>query len=373
MTIPKTMVISKTQNHSWSINGIPKGCMLCVRGRKTVLFVTGLCSKHCFYCPISNEKWQKDVIYANEWKIEDFKDVIKEINLCSSKGVGITGGDPLMRLQRTCDFIKRLKRKFGKGFHIHLYTPLELVDAGKLKRLHDAGLDEIRFNPDLDKPELWKKVSLALDFDWDAGIEIPVIPGYLQQTKELIDLICGKVKFINLNELEISDTNCNELLKKGFVPKDELSYGVKGSQEMAMELLNYLDGKKLKVHYCTAKLKDNVQLRKRIKLRAKNYATKFDKITSEGTLKRIVVYADELKPGAGYGKKLKRLGASERKRIIGKLRKINKEVKGILDKDGLRVIIGREMITKAKKLSIVAKVEEYPTQDRMLIDVEFLN
>jgi len=40
---------------------------------------------------------------------------------------------------------------------------------------------------------------------------------------------------------------------------------------------------KLNVHYCTAKLKDAVQLTNRIKLRAENIAKPYDLITETGT------------------------------------------------------------------------------------------
>src|SRR3990172_2095039 len=35
---------------------LPVGCRQCTDGAKMVLFVTGLCSFHCFYCPVSDEK-----------------------------------------------------------------------------------------------------------------------------------------------------------------------------------------------------------------------------------------------------------------------------------------------------------------------------
>lgn len=369
---------------------MPKGCKLCVQGRKTVLFITGLCSKHCFYCPISDQKWQKDVVYANEWKIDKFDELVKEIELCSSCGVGITGGDPLIKVNRTCSYIRRLKRKFGDDFHIHLYTPLNLVDESKLRKLYKAGLDEIRFNPDLDKRgiRLWNRIMLAAKYKWDVGVEIPVIPGSMAITKKLIGYIHDKADFLNLNELEISDTNCNELLKRGFAPKDDVSYGVNGSEDMAFKLLSYIEekcsdkkyiskGYNLRVHYCTATLKDKVQLRNRIKLRAKNYATKFDIVTVDGTLKRTVVYLDELKPGFDYDKKFNSMSQSMRRRFVDRLIKLNDKINGILDLNRLRIIIDRKMISKAKGESdnsniSIAMIEEYPTHDSMLLNVEFI-
>ena len=66
-------MIEKTLWHSWKNGNIAKGCKLCVCGEKTVLFITGLCSKNtrCYYCPIADNRSGKDVIYANETLIEN--------------------------------------------------------------------------------------------------------------------------------------------------------------------------------------------------------------------------------------------------------------------------------------------------------------
>jgi len=276
----------KTKFYSWRKGKLAEGCKHCVLGRKSVLFITGLCNKKCWYCPISDKKKNKDVIYINERPVKNFKDIIDEIKLCESKGVGITGGDPLIVLDKVVEYIKLLKRKFGKKFHIHLYTPLNLVTKAKLSKLFKAGLDEIRFHPDLDGDVL-DKIKLARDFDWSVGVEIPVIPGYGEKIKDLIDKI--DVDFLNLNELEISDTNANKIVEKGFRAKDDISYGVKGSQELALKLLKYCEKKKFRVHYCTVKLKDAVQLINRIKLRAKNVKKKYDILTKNGSLIRGVI------------------------------------------------------------------------------------
>ena len=131
--------MEKTRFYSWKKGNLAKGCRYCVEGKKLVLFVTGICSKNCWYCPLSDVKKNKDIVFANEWKTDNVKNIIKEAELCSSVGAGITGGDPFLRLERTVGYIKALKARFGKKFHIHLYAPLNNITSGNLKKLYDAG------------------------------------------------------------------------------------------------------------------------------------------------------------------------------------------------------------------------------------------
>ena len=69
----------KTKYHSYKTGKLAKGCQLCVKGRKSVLFSTGLCPRNCFFCPISDKKKNNDVIFINELKINelDIKSLIK--------------------------------------------------------------------------------------------------------------------------------------------------------------------------------------------------------------------------------------------------------------------------------------------------------
>ena len=127
------MKLSKTPYFSYKIGELPTGCKFCVKGEKLVLFITGICNRNCFYCPLSEQKKNKDVVYANEWetKPNQFDVIIKEAKLTNAKGAGITGGDPLLVCERTCSTIKKLKKAFGKKFHIHLYTSLNNVTLDK--------------------------------------------------------------------------------------------------------------------------------------------------------------------------------------------------------------------------------------------------
>ncbi|MBI4144823.1 radical SAM protein [Candidatus Woesearchaeota archaeon] len=380
------MQVLKTGFHSWCAGQLAEGCKRCVQGRKLVLFITGLCGQRCFYCPVGEKKFGHDTVYANEWKLghaDDPKELLEEARLTEATGAGITGGDPLVKVERCCEYIRLLKREFGKDFHIHLYTPLRLVTEERLKALHDAGLDEIRFHPDLDDRTLWPRLDLAKRFDWTVGVEIPAVPGYARQIKEVIDFIAGKVSFINLNELELSDTAADhyKLDEMGFEPKDSASYGVKGSDVLGRRMLAYAQKKGLPAHFCTAKLKDLVQVKNRLKLRAESTALPFDVKTDEGTLLRGCVYLRGLEPGARTKERVAMVPEAERIRFLSELKARLAdagvpEEKIIIDVAHARLIIPRSVAQRERKLlrshGVPALVEEYPTADALQVDVEFV-
>ena len=268
---------------------------MCVKGEKLVLYITGICPRSCWYCPLSNRRKDKDVIFVNEWQTDQKEDLIKEVKLSSAKGAGITGGDPLSRLKRTIEYIKLLKKEFGKKFHIHLYTSFNFATKDNLEQLYNAGLDEIRFHADLDNSKLWKNIENAIKFNWTIGLEIPVIPKKKKEILKICDYFNKKIEFLNLNEFEISDLNSDEMTKHGYEMKTDISHGIEGSEQTANQILEYVQKNNLNfnVHYCSSKLKDKVQMQNRFKLRAKNIKTKYDIITDEGMLLRGVIYTKE--------------------------------------------------------------------------------
>lgn len=275
-------ILTKMENDSSGsfFNYLPEGCRLCYMGAKMVLFVTGVCRKSCFYCPVSNERRGKDLIFANERPVKRDEDIIEEAVSMDALGTGITGGEPLLRLERVVHYIKLLKNQFGEPHHIHLYTALA---PGKdvLESLRKAGLDEVRFHPPL---HLWADISdtpyrksllTARELGLSTGIEIPSIPSKLSGILSLLEEAGG---FLNLNELEFSETNAEELKKRGFVAVDDVSSAALGSKEAAESLTIS------KFHFCSSRFKDAVQLRERFKRIAKKLSRDFDEITEDGTL-----------------------------------------------------------------------------------------
>lgn len=271
------------------IGELPEGCRLCLKGAKAVIFVTGLCpvTPPCYYCPVSVEKHGKDepYIYVNERKTYNIDEITAECEKMDAEGASISGGDPLTRLDRSLQIIRDLKAIFGYQFHIHLYTTGLPANKKSLEALHDVGLDEIRFHT-VDK--LTKEaIQMALEYpSWAVGVEIPAIPGELETIKETMRFLDEiNIKFMNLNELELSESNYRQLLARGFVEDKDRPFIVIGSEKTALKALEWgATHTHLAIHYCSASTKDGVQLKNRLIRTAKKTARPYHEITEEGLL-----------------------------------------------------------------------------------------
>ena len=262
-----------------------------------VLFVTGLCGYHCFYCPVSDEKMYRDVVYADEKRVERDEDVLEEARAIRAKGAGITGGDPMEAMDRLCHYLRLLKREFGPEFHTHLY-PMT-TDPEKIRRAAEAGLDEIRFHV---PPGLWAHaagtafvpaVRLSRSLGMAVGLEVPLIP---DRKDDLAALIAWageeRLDFVNLDEMEYSDANFARMHVQGYRMKHDVSYGVDGADVVATELLAREWA--IPVHYCSSAYKDAWQLRERLKRRAETVAGPQHVVTEDGTLMKGVVETQEV-------------------------------------------------------------------------------
>jgi hypothetical protein len=76
---------------------------------------------------------------------------------------------------------------------------------------------------------------------------------------------------MNLNELEASETNFEQLRKMGLRLTNTDSASIAGSAEAALEILEWGSEHlaSLNMHYCSARFKDSVQLRNRLERRLK--------------------------------------------------------------------------------------------------------
>ncbi len=263
---------------------ISKGCEQCAKGGKMVLFVYGYCDQRdCFYCPLGENRKNVTDVYANERRVESDEDVLTEAKRMDALGSSITGGEPQEALERTCHYIELLKDEFGSDHHTHLYTG---IPGGRenMRRLAEAGLDEIRFHPPLEQwgnlhGTEWEEILYtAKEEGLTPAFEIPGI----RAEPEFIELIeNGPAEFCNINEFEMSDGNYRRMQERGFELEEGHMSAVEGSKDEAIleEMASHE-----KVYFCTSVFKDAAQHRNRLKRMAQNIRREFDEVTDDGTL-----------------------------------------------------------------------------------------
>ncbi|OPX64948.1 MULTISPECIES: radical SAM protein [unclassified Methanoregula] len=267
---------------------LSQGCVLCHQGAKMVLFVTGRCHRTCWYCPLSSERKGTDTVFANERPVDIPAQIIEEAESMSALGTGITGGEPLLCLDKVTEYCRMLKEHFGPGHQIHLYTA-KAPSVEELAQMQGL-VDEIRLHP---PPEDWKDIldspfmvsaRHAKEMGFDTGIEVPALPGL----EHLIPAL-PFLDFLNINELEWGESNAFHMRERCYDLADPLHNAIEGARGWAEEICRHD-----KVHWCSSAFKDSVQLRERLKRIAGNTARPFDEITDDGT----IVYGI-YKPGSG--------------------------------------------------------------------------
>jgi len=386
--------MKKTNYQGYKSGQISKGCQLCILGNKTVLFITGICLRGCYYCPLPESRKNKDVVYANERKLSNVNAVneaIEEARLCSSKGLGITGGDPILVLDRVERFARAFKKAFGKSFHIHIYLPTDRLTKENLERLARAGIDEIRFHPYFlgknikgETEKIDWAYQLKRKYGWKVGIEIPAVPRTEKETINFLSHV-KNIDFLNLNEFEMPSLDGEILLKKGMDTIGN-SVAIKGSEKTALKVLNAIakSHPRLSMHYCSASTKNLYQFKNRLKKRLKNIIKPYDIATKENNILHGTIYLESTKPMFSYEKNIEKLRGN--KEVIKKLNGLRSilmnefDIPGKLievDKIFLRVLTSVEIIKSVsgfvkKRGFCPAIVTEIPTYDKIILNLEWI-
>lgn len=322
---------------------VAPGCTLCREGAKLVLFVTGRCDRDCWYCPLSAERKGRDRVWANDREVASDDDLLDEARAMSALGTGVTGGDPLLAMDRVVRYCGLLKSAFGTEHQVHLYTGRAPTDD-ELDAL--AGfVDEIRLHP---PHEDWERImqtpypgairrARARGF-W-VGVEVPSLPG-LEGLRPLLSL----VDFLNINELEWGETSADGMRERGLALADPVSNAVEGARAWAAPLVG-----DPKVRFCSSAFKDAVQLRERMIRIAVNTARPFEEVTDDGT----VVYGT-LRPADDVAGIVEALGLEADEYAV---------VDGALELAWDRLAAAREAVSGEKTI-----VERYPNRG-MVVEV----
>lgn len=256
---------------------VSPGCLACRTGERTVTFFISLkCPKNCYFCFNPNQEDYE--LYRRECR-----DAVGELEQAHAAGaafdcIALTGGEPLLHFDETRAFFEKARDLYPNA-HTRLYTSGFELDAARMDALRESGLREIRFSIKLEDSEaerraVEERMRIAVDHIPDVMVEMPVIPGTLDEMRELLEkLAAWGLKGINLLEFCFPLGNAEAFKERGFTlrkqPFDVLynywyagGIPVAGSEAEALELLRYAKerGLDIGVHYCSSDNKNTGQL-----------------------------------------------------------------------------------------------------------------
>ncbi len=241
------------------------GCRHCGDGTWSCLFINQTCNADCFYCPMEPADREAPpptalgVDFPSPGRYVDF------LEHAGYRGVGLSGGEPLLNLDRTVDFITSIRERSGDNIYLWLYTNGILANRERLDRLFHAGLNEIRFDISAINYRL-KPVRLAREWPWRVTVEIPAIPEDEERVAQLLHVLAGiGVDHLHLHQLTVNKWNAGRFVERNYTLLHEPANAVLDSELSALRLLKRAaeEHLALNVQYCAREYKIRFQGRGR--------------------------------------------------------------------------------------------------------------
>ena len=266
------------------------GCLMCGRGYWSCIFINALCTANCFYCP-QDRNLEREISPYEDIVFENPRDYISYLEKFNIKGVGFSGGEPLLVFDRLSAYIKEIRERLGKKIYLWIYTNGALATKNNITRLKNIGLDEIRFNISANNYDL-RPVELAAGIMDTVTVEIPSIPEDQPiLKKKLIEMQRVGVKHLNLHQLQTSSFSYKSFIQRGYTFLHQPDIPVFESEIAALEIIGYALDKRiaLPINYCTSMYKDRFQNRGRRWRRGLLVKSDFEELTGSKYIRKLSV------------------------------------------------------------------------------------
>ncbi|MBI1389787.1 MAG: radical SAM protein [bacterium] len=235
------------------------GCAICTQGTWSCLFINGRCNCRCFYCPSPQDEDQ--VPTTNTVPFSKAGDYVDYLRLMKFAGASLSGGEPLLSLETSVQYISAIKKAFSGAMHTWLYTNGTLATRDALGALQRAGLDEIRFDIGATGLKL-DALKNAIGLFKTVTVEIPAIPDDFEAMKDKIREMaaCG-VNHLNLHQLRLTQHNYPHLVKRNYTYIHGERVTVFESELTALRLIQWARQEEigLPINYCSFVYKNRFQ------------------------------------------------------------------------------------------------------------------
>lgn len=267
--------------------GISPGCKICGNGEWSCLFITGKCNAACFYCPAKQAA--DEVPVSQGLTFPDAGLFASYIGYFGFRGVGFSGGEPLLFPERVISYLKELLRKSPYEVYTWAYTNGIRGHKQLYHELADAGLNEMRFDIGATG---WSLDALrsASGVINTISVEVPAIPEETGRMKKLLPaMVKAGVNYLNLHQLRLTPHNVRQLSSRNYTYIPAEKPVVAESELAAFEIMDYarMHDIELGINYCSFYFKNRFQPAGFRKQLARKLAEPGEYISEKGFVRNV--------------------------------------------------------------------------------------
>jgi pyruvate formate-lyase activating enzyme-like uncharacterized protein len=271
--------------------GLSQGCQRCGEGLWSCLFIASKCNANCFYCPTAqNSSAMPESQGLTFETAEAYAEYVQHFKF---KGVGFSGGEPLLEADKVIAYTKQLRRSCDSDLYIWMYTNGILASEEIFSQLGEAGINEVRFDIGATHFKL-DAIAKARDHIQNLTIEIPAVPEETELLKKLLPkMVDAGVTNLNLHQMRLTPYNVKKLIKHNYTYVAAEQPIVLESELAALEIMNYAKENNLSIgiNYCSFFFKSRFQKAGFRKMMAQILGPKEALITENGYIRNKLTNA----------------------------------------------------------------------------------
>lgn len=273
---------------------------MCQEGKWLCVFLTYRCNATCHFC---SAPFKDDRIYSDFGSTKE--GILGYLAGNNFRGISFSGGDPFLVFERLMEWLAYFKKRLP-DYYYWVYTNGLAADNRKIKKLAEAGMDEIRFNIAASgyvSENVWKSIEEARKYFRFVSVEVPSIAKDARLLKRAMkNLEFYGVDYLNLHDyiLSESDTESHDEQSLRFTLNKNinLKYAL-SSRTNTVDILDHAKDKGYHFHInqCSMEKKEIQMNRRRLKMAGIFDDPDYDILLDDGIVVNYFLVPDKIVTG----------------------------------------------------------------------------